>query len=92
VIFEEAHLFNIAVDPGLRGRGYSRLLMDEIIAACLGLKAETMYLEVRASNEVARKLYESYRFYPIGRRKKYYEDGEDAVVMECRLEEALASR
>lgn len=89
VIFDEAHLFNIAVAPEHRGKGHSRVLLTRILEESLKYGGEMMFLEVRASNDVARKLYESFHFYPIGRRKKYYEDGEDAVVMECRIRDAL---
>jgi len=39
------------------------------------------FLEVRRSNRGARNMYESYGFAEIGVRPRYYEDGEDAVVM-----------
>ncbi len=89
VIFDEAHLFNIGVGPEYRGRGYSKILLTRVLEESLKYGGEMMFLEVRATNEPARKLYESYRFYPIGRRKGYYEDGEDAVVMECKIRDAL---
>lgn len=89
VIFDEAHLFNIAVAPDARGKRLSKLLLTRVLEESLREGGEVMFLEVRASNDVARRLYESYHFYPIGRRKKYYEDGEDAVVMECQIREAL---
>ncbi len=41
-----------------------------------------MTLEVRTSNENAMRMYESFGFKVIGRRKGYYTDnGEDAIVM-----------
>ena len=48
-------------------------------------------LEVRPSNREALPLYESLGFKVVGRRKGYYYDtGEDALVMELKLEEATA--
>ena len=40
-----------------------------------------MTLEVRVSNDVAVKLYSSLGFESVGRRRKFYEDGEDAFIM-----------
>jgi ribosomal-protein-alanine N-acetyltransferase len=42
---------------------------------------EVFFLEVRVSNESAKKIYETYGFKDISIRKSYYADGEDAYVM-----------
>ena len=52
----------------------------------------TLWLEVRASNEIARKAYVRLGFAEVGVRRHYYPapaDGrEDAIVMSLRLDEA----
>lgn len=77
----EAHLLNIAVDPGARGQGVGRALVRECIRRSAGAGAEAIYLEVRPSNRIAIRLYASEGFMFMGVRKKYYTDtGEDAMV------------
>ena len=46
-----------------------------------GGAASTAMLEVRASNMAAVALYEQLGFQHVGRRKGYYADGEDALLM-----------
>ena len=80
--FECCQLANIAVHPAYQGRGYSRSLMDFMIAAAEKEQCETIMLEVRPSNVAARGLYDSYEFIKVNIRKGYYNDnGEDAIVM-----------
>jgi len=82
VLFDEAHITNVAVAPGYRGRGFGRLLMERMISTAILHRASRMTLEVRISNEVARNLYSSMGFTVAGRRKKYYADtGEDGLIM-----------
>ncbi len=82
VMFGEAHITNVAVDPAYRGRGYGRRLMLELMQVALRHDAESMTLEVRISNTVAQNLYTSLGFEVAGRRKKYYTDtGEDGLIM-----------
>ena len=59
-----------------------RGLLDEVIAFARRSKANSLYLEVRVSNTIARKFYSERRFVPTYLRKGYYENGEDAVIME----------
>jgi ribosomal-protein-alanine N-acetyltransferase len=80
-LFEEAQILDIAVDPGLRGRGVARMLMKQAIAASVEKGAELLTLEVRASNIAAITLYEQCGFIRTGLRQKYYESFEDAVLM-----------
>ncbi|MDH7577900.1 MAG: ribosomal protein S18-alanine N-acetyltransferase [Bacillota bacterium] len=78
----EAHVTTVAVDPGFRGRGLGRLLMNTLMEYARVQGAETMVLEVRPSNLAALNLYKSLGFRQIGWRKNYYiETGEDALVM-----------
>ena len=43
------------------------------------------FLDVRASNKEAMKLYRYFDFKEVAVREKYYKDGEDAIVMSCNL-------
>jgi ribosomal-protein-alanine N-acetyltransferase len=79
---EETHLANLAVSEEERGNGIGSRLLDEVVAFARRSRAESIYLEVRASNAVARKFYSERGFVPTYLRKGYYENGEDAVIME----------
>ncbi len=80
----EAHLLNLCVAPDWQGRGLGRRLLQRMLHIAREKAADTVYLEVRASNQVARALYESEGFCEIGRRNGYYpherHGREDAVV------------
>ncbi len=79
---EETHLANLAVTEYERGKGIGGRMLDEVIAFARRSKANSLYLEVRVSNTIARKFYSERRFVPTYLRKGYYENGEDAVIME----------
>lgn len=87
IIAGEGELLRIAVLPEFQGRGLSKKLMDQMVEYSRKRKAETMFLEVRESNEKARNLYRSYGFSEEGIRKDYYRNPvENAVIMKaCRI-------
>jgi ribosomal-protein-alanine N-acetyltransferase len=79
---DEVHLLNIGIHPDCQGRGYGRRMLDYLISQAVQSDRDSITLEVRSSNRVARRLYESFGFVAVGRRKGYYQDNrEDAVVM-----------
>lgn len=83
---EEAELGNIAVHEAARGRGVGAELLRAITAEAEGMGAKAVYLEVRASNARARRLYEREGFREAGRRPGYYtRPREDALVMRREL-------
>ena len=88
-LFEEAQILNIAVLPGQRGRGIARILLEFAFLQALEKGAETVALEVRATNTAAIKLYEWIGFRRTGVRLKYYEGVDDALLMEKSLKENL---
>ncbi len=82
VLFEEAHITNIAIRPERRGNGYGKQLLHGAMRAAASFGAEMMTLEVREHNVVARKMYDQMDFLQQGRRKRYYTDtGEDALLL-----------
>ncbi len=82
MVIDEAHVTNIGVRPDFRGRGFGDAIVKAMIAAAEKEGIYNMTLEVRASNRVARNLYEKYGFKACGIRPKYYQDNnEDAVIM-----------
>ena len=79
----EAHLLNLCIAPRWQGRGLGRRLLGRVIRMAAERQADTLFLEVRASNVAAQALYESEGFGEIGRRPGYYPDEggrEDALV------------
>lgn len=81
VIDDEAQITNVAIHPDYQGQGISRRLLENLIAVIRERGAGRLTLEVRPSNTAALKLYTSLGFVDCGRRPRYYEDGEDAIIM-----------
>lgn len=82
IILDEGHITNIAVVKEHRGKGYGRLITAGLLQYASNLGVSYATLEVRRSNETARRLYQSLGFSAVGYRKRYYEDnGEDALLM-----------
>ncbi len=79
---DECHILNLAVHPEYRKQGIANALVEHILEE-LRLKAcRFLYLEVRASNYLAKRLYQSFGFKIVGTRKRYYiHPVEDAVIM-----------
>ncbi len=77
----EAELERIVVVPSGRRAGCGGLLLDEFLERCRAGSGGRVFLEVRSSNEAAIGLYLSRAFSEVGRRRRYYRDGEDAVIM-----------
>ncbi len=85
-IDDECHLLNLTVHPDYRNQGIAELLLKNIFSELNMSRCGYLYLEVRASNLAARRLYEHAGFRNIGIRKNYYvAPGEDAVVMMLEL-------
>ncbi|NLO22690.1 MAG: ribosomal protein S18-alanine N-acetyltransferase [Syntrophomonadaceae bacterium] len=82
VVFEEAHITNVAIASEHRQRGLGKLLMDRLEAIAREKRAQRILLEVRTSNYPAQSMYNSLGFIPTGLRKEYYTDNkEDAIIM-----------
>ncbi len=81
----EAFIMSIAIDKNLRGRGLGRYFMEKIIDD-LRNRAQTFLLDVRKSNLPAIRLYRSLGFSIVKERKKFYSDGENALLMELRID------
>ncbi|MCU0842585.1 MAG: ribosomal protein S18-alanine N-acetyltransferase [Thiobacillaceae bacterium] len=84
----EGHILNCCVSPPWQGRGYGRLLMEQLMDTARGHGVEFLFLEVRPSNAPAIRLYESLGFEGIALRRGYYpadQGREDALVMRLGL-------
>ena len=82
VLFEEAHVTNVAIMPDYRGTGRGKRLMLAMMRLAVKNGAEKMTLEVRESNLVAQRLYAGLDFEQNGFRPGYYSDtGEGAKLL-----------
>jgi ribosomal-protein-alanine N-acetyltransferase len=82
LMVDEAHITTFAVLPLYRRRGIGGRLLSELMELAVDLGAAVATLEVRLSNDAARKLYGDFGFRPVGVRPRYYsDDGEDALIM-----------
>lgn len=80
---DEGHLLNLTVAPAVQGRGIGRWMLRRLMLRAAAQGAQTLFLEVRPSNQAALHLYLSEGFERIGIRPRYYPaaDGrEDAWV------------
>ena len=84
-VTDEVHLLNVAVHPQYRGAGIGRRLVEAVLEEARAGAARVVFLEVRAGNVVARRLYRRLGFRDIGVRRGYYGPGQDAIVMELDL-------
>ena len=81
-IFDEAHVTNLAVHPLFQKQGIGHFLIIKSLEKCYEEKIKFITLEVRESNEKARRIYERFGFKSLGKSKHYYQDnGEDAIIM-----------
>jgi len=82
LVLDEGHILNVAVGIPFRGKHVGKMLVEHVLTECRILGASFVSLEVRVSNAAAIALYERLGFIVTGRRKHYYENGEDAILME----------
>jgi [ribosomal protein S18]-alanine N-acetyltransferase len=89
-VMDQAELGNVAVSAAWRRRGVGELLVGEMIRRAAARGIREVFLEVRPSNTVARRLYERFGFAHVGRRRNYYQKPvEDALVLKRPIEPAL---
>jgi len=86
---DEVHLLNLTVAPPHQRQGWGRIMLDALSVWARGQGAQWLWLEVRASNLRAQRIYEQHGYRRVGERRSYYPAGhgrrEDAVVMSLKL-------
>ncbi len=86
IYLDEAEGMTIAVLPEFQGRGIGKKILSEIIKIAKRRGAKSMIFEVRVSNVPALHIYQKFGFKIVGRIKRYYMSGEDALTMSANLE------
>jgi ribosomal-protein-alanine N-acetyltransferase len=89
---EEAELGNLAVDPAWQRRSIASSLLEWFLEACRRRGVQAVFLDVRASNEPAKRLYQLHGFHEFGRRRFYYsKPREDALIYRAILKDPAVS-
>ena len=81
IILDEADIMNIAVKKDYRRQGIATLLLNHILKICKEKGIKTIHLEVNEENFSAISLYQKFGFEECGRRKQYYDNKYDAILM-----------
>lgn len=81
IVIDEADIMNIAIKSSYRKQGVASLLLKNLIDICKNNNINNINLEVNEENFPAINLYKKYEFLEIGRRKKYYANKFDAILM-----------
>ena len=78
---DEGHITNIVTKKDKRGNHIGTKMLEEIINLAKNKNLKCVTLEVNEHNEPAIKLYKKYNFLEVGKRKRYYNNIDDAIIM-----------
>ena len=78
-IDKDVQILNFAIDIAYQHQGYGEKLLYHVMDKLD--EYSSIFLEVRKSNFPAINLYLKFGFSELGIREKYYNDGEDAIIM-----------
>ena len=82
LIIDQVNIMNIVVKKDKRNFGIGSLLLEEIIRYSKIHNATSITLEVNEKNSAAIKLYKKYGFKQVGLRRKYYNNEDNAILMD----------
>ena len=78
---DDVHITDIVTRKMYRSKGIGSRILEELINLAKTKNKASLTLEVNEKNTIAQKLYEKYGFKMLGRRKKYYNNTDDAIIM-----------
>ena len=81
LLMDEANIMTIAIHPAWQKQGLAARLLGYLIQQARAQQAEGLTLEVRPSNQAALALYQKFGLVEVGRRSRYYDDGEAALIL-----------
>ncbi len=82
---DEAEILSFGVASSFRNLGLGRALLETTAALLRANGTKRLFLEVKAGNEEALRLYRAFGGETVGRRERYYEDGADAAILSLAL-------
>jgi len=86
IVADEAEILKLSVAEFARKRGVGYKMLDFAVKYSKTRGVKNCFLELRASNEAAKRLYEKRGFVCVGTRKNYYKEPvEDAILMQLVL-------
>ena len=91
VAADEAELLTLGVRPVARRQGLARALLHRLGAEAARRGAGALFLEVAVANPSALALYRAVGFAEVGRRRRYYPDGGDALILARRLDRPVST-
>ena len=81
----DCQITNIVVRKTYRKQGIGCLLLERLIEIAKETEFDVLCLEVNEKNIPAIKLYEKYGFEKVGVRKRYYNNVDDAILMDLKI-------
>ncbi|HMV87711.1 MAG TPA: ribosomal protein S18-alanine N-acetyltransferase [Blastocatellia bacterium] len=81
MVVDELQIDNVAVAENYRRRGVGAMLLAEALRQAKLKGMNSAFLEVRAMNSAALRLYKNQGFFVTGRRKHYYQNPADDALM-----------
>lgn len=78
---DEGHITNIVTRLDKRGNKVATKMLEELIKLAKQKSLKCVTLEVNVHNEIAINLYKKYDFKEVGKRPKYYNNTDDALIM-----------
>ena len=80
-VFDEGYINNIAIKREYQSKGYGTKLFEDLIERAHKFEVNALTLEVEVDNDRAIKLYKKFGFQEEGRRKNFYLNKKDAIIM-----------
>ncbi len=80
-VFDEGYINNIAIKREYQSKGYGTKLFEDLIERAKKFEVNALTLEVEVDNDRAIKLYKKFGFQEEGRRKNFYLNKKDAIIM-----------
>lgn len=85
VAADEAELLSIGVENDKRRNGLGAALLRSVVAGAAAAGAASVFLDVDPANDAAVRLYRGAGFIETARRKAYYRNGADALILRADL-------
>ena len=79
ITLDDINILDICTANKHKNMGYASKLIEHIKS--IKQNNQTISLEVKRTNQIAINFYKKHGFKIIAERKKYYRDGEDALIM-----------